>query len=192
MKVDSLLFPGSLYNPEERLLVSLGLFVRPSVRAYQFGSYWKNFRRSLHWRFQLKSIEEIQVRLKFGHNGLFTWRLRQVPIVDSRKKIFSISTKTQRKNYSYFSITTLNNVKILKNNIYLKMQTERIVAFQLQQCLLEVLQYYVIRALAVLLWDAIVCRHWPSYAVAGINPSDFFIHQRIKNISHKSPYVILK
>ena len=63
--------------------------------------------------------------------------------------------------------------------MYLKMQTEGIFDFPLQQCLREVLQYYVIRAL---LWDVIVSRHWPSSAVTGINPSDFFIQLQKKKI----------
>jgi len=66
----------------------LGLFASPLVRTYQFGSHWKNFRRSLHWRLQLKSIEKIQIRLKFGHNsGHVTWRPKQFSSVDSSKKM---------------------------------------------------------------------------------------------------------
>lgn len=59
--------------------------------------------------------------------------------------------KNAKETHSYVSITTLDNVKILTNTyIYLKMQAEGIAVFPLQQCLREVLQYYLIRDLPAL------------------------------------------
>jgi hypothetical protein len=55
--------------------ISSIMSVCPSVRMEQLGSHWTDFYETLYLSIFLKSVEKIQVSLKFGkNNGYFTWR----------------------------------------------------------------------------------------------------------------------
>jgi hypothetical protein len=57
-------------------LTSVCVFVCPSARTEQLGSHWTDFHEILYLRIFRKSVEKIQVSLKFHkNNGCFMWRL---------------------------------------------------------------------------------------------------------------------
>jgi hypothetical protein len=49
-----------------RIVSSLRPFIRPSVRKYQHGSHWRDFREIWYWKLLDKSVQKPQIYLKSG------------------------------------------------------------------------------------------------------------------------------
>jgi hypothetical protein len=68
-----------MWKPKKRILDSSRLSVLPSARVEQLGLQLKNFHEILHMSIFRKSMEKIQISLKYDKNdGYFTWKAASI------------------------------------------------------------------------------------------------------------------
>jgi hypothetical protein len=112
-----LIFRGVRINSENFVLASCCLCARLSVRTYQCGSHWTDFRKVWYCRLLRKSVEELQICLKSDDSvGHFAWRPQEICTVDSSTKYFVALQQCKRKpllrfhgNTQWFYIVDVNS-----------------------------------------------------------------------------------
>jgi len=133
------------HSTYQRRHISPSFSVRPSVRVYQRGSHWRDFRViDLGEFYEYLMIDQIWIK-SANNISHFTWTPRMyTSIVDNNTKYF-VARQQGKGTHSCASITTFNGLVLLKAScVSTVIQRECIVCLQCCYCYTNPPRKYVI------------------------------------------------